>query len=112
MQLHGFKYLAKLLMSFLLGKSQVLVPNTVEIDGGNNLITNAVVVARNTNQVYYTASSTKFDLTNAMYEALTKGSGRLYKYDMKTNSNVLSHPNAGRFFLKFTSIYSLTRVYL
>ena len=87
MQLHGFKYLAKLLMSFLLGKSQVLVPNTVEINGGNNLITNAVVVARNTNHVYYTASSTKFDLTDAMYEALTKGSGRLYKYDMNTNTS-------------------------
>ena len=86
MQLHGFKYLAKLLMSFLLGKSKALVPNTMEINGGNNLITNAVVVARNTNHVYYTASSTKFDLTDAMYEALTKGSGRLFKFDMNTNT--------------------------
>ena len=60
----------------------------MEIKGGNNLITNAVVVARNSNQVYYTTSSTKFDLTDAMYEALTKGSGRLYQYDMNTNTSM------------------------
>ena len=66
-----------------------MVPHTTKIKGRANKVTNAVVVTKtkNTSEIYYTASSTKFDLTNAMYEVLTKGSGRLYKYDMEKNTS-------------------------
>ena len=71
----------------LLGRSQVLVPNTFEIKGKNNKVTNAVVVTKNkdANDIYFTTSSTRFDLTNALYEIATKGSGRVYKYNPEKN---------------------------
>ena len=59
----------------------------MEIDGRKNQVTNAVVVSKNENknEVYFTGSSTRFDLTNALYEIATRGSGRVYKYDPKKN---------------------------
>ncbi len=64
----------------------MLVPHTLEIEGKTNKITNSVVV-RKRGDVYFTSSSTKFTLSDAMYEALTSGSGRLYKYDMEKNTS-------------------------
>ena len=65
------------------------MPHTVEIKGRKNMITNAVVVSKkkNSRDIYYTSSSTNFDLTDAVYEALTQGSGRLYKYDIEKNTS-------------------------
>ena len=71
------------------GRSVALVPHNVEIKGRKNLLTNAVVVSKNksSTDIYYTSSSTNFDLTDAVYEVLTKGSGRLYKYDIQKNAS-------------------------
>ena len=66
-----------------------MVPHTVEIDGRKNQVTNAVVASKNrySDYVYFTGSSTRFDLTNALYDFATKGSGRVYKYDSKKNAS-------------------------
>ena len=71
------------------GRSVALVPHTVEIKGRKNTLTNAVALSKHNNSrnIYYTSSSTNFDLTDAVYEALTKGSGRLYKYDIEKNTS-------------------------
>ena len=63
------------------------MPHNFEINGKNNKITNAVVITKNkdANDMYYTSSSTRFDLTNALYEIATKGSGRVYKYNPEKN---------------------------
>ena len=74
---------------YITGRSQALVPHTVEISGKKNEVTNAVVVTKNknANDVYFTGSSTRFDLTNALYEISTKGSGRVYKYNPEKNTS-------------------------
>ena len=80
-----------------------MVPHTVEISGKKNEVTNAVVVTKNknANDVYFTGSSTRFDLTNALYEISTKGSGRVYKYNPEKNTSegMILDPTATFMFL-------------
>ena len=61
------------------------MPSTLEINGKKNLITNALVLTKDSKVIYYTVSSTNFPLTNGMYEALTVPSGRVLKYDVYGN---------------------------
>jgi len=66
-------------------KKTPLVPSTLEINGKKNLITNSLVLTKDSKVIYYTVSSTNFPLTNGMYEALTVPSGRVLKYDVYGN---------------------------
>ena len=63
----------------------VLVPSTLEIDGKQNLLTNSLTMSKDAKTIYYTVSSTNFQLTNGMYELLTVPSGRVLKYDVYAN---------------------------
>ena len=66
-------------------KKTPLVPSTLEINGKKNLITNSLVVSQDSKVIYFTVSSTNFQLTNGMYEILTVPSGRVLKYDVYGN---------------------------
>ena len=62
-----------------------LVPSNALIDGKRNVLTNSLVLSKDSKTIYYTVSSTNFPLHNGMYEVLTKPSGRLLKYDVYGN---------------------------
>ena len=62
-----------------------LVPSSLEINGKKNLITNSLVVGKDSKVIYFTVSSTNFPLTNGLYEVLTVPSGRVLKYDVYGN---------------------------
>merc|ERR1711988_1125960 len=63
----------------------VLVPSSLEIDGKRNTLTNSLTMSKDAKTIYYTVSSTNFELSNGMYEFLTVPSGRVLKYDVYGN---------------------------
>lgn len=67
-------------------KITTLVPSTLDIQGKQNRITNFVTVARD-GTLYYTSSSSLFHLGEGVLEFFSSGSGRLLRYDPKTNTS-------------------------
>ena len=63
----------------------VLVPSSLEIEGKRNVLTNSLSISSDGKTIYYTVSSTNFQLTNGMYEMLSVPSGRVLKYDVYAN---------------------------
>lgn len=62
-----------------------LVPSSLEIDGKKNLLTNSLAISKDSKTIFFTVSSTNFQLSNGMYELLTVPSGRVLKYDTYGN---------------------------
>ena len=71
-------------------KKTPLVPSSLEINGKKNLITNSLVLSQDSKVIYYTVSSTNFQLTNGMYEIMSVPSGRVLKYDVYGNMSKVS----------------------
>ena len=73
------------------GKTTTLVSPHHKIDGLSNYFMNSVAVSRDGSKAYFTASSSYFGLTDAIYECLSAGSGRLLCYDFSSGKvNVLA----------------------
>ena len=73
------------------GKTTTLVSPHHKIDGLSNYFMNSVAVSRDGSKAYFTASSSYFGLTDAIYECLSAGSGRLLSYDFSSGKvNVLA----------------------
>ena len=53
------------------------------MDGQPAYLMNGVVVTNDGRTAYFTSSSSHFGLTDAMYELLSAGSGRLLQYDLE-----------------------------
>jgi sugar lactone lactonase YvrE len=49
------------------------------------MVTNSLVLTKDSKTIYFTSSSTNFDLSNGMYELLSSPSGRVLKYDVYGN---------------------------
>lgn len=73
---------------FILGDKVRLVSPDDEIDGKKSKIFNSVAVASN-GDLYWTDSSTEFDLQDGLYDMFADGSGRLVHYDAKTKKNTV-----------------------
>ncbi|EFA07693.2 adipocyte plasma membrane-associated protein Hemomucin [Tribolium castaneum] len=68
------------------GKKERLVAFDEQIDGRNVTLPNSVAVASN-GDIFWTDSSTEFDLQDGVFDLLADGSGRLIHYDSKTKKN-------------------------
>ncbi len=68
------------------GEVKPLLPASVEIDGKRNLVTNSLALTSDGKTVYFTTSSTNFDLSNGMFELMAAPSGRVLKYDIASNT--------------------------
>lgn len=73
---------------YILGDKVRLVSPDDEIDGKKSKIFNSVAVASN-GDLYWTDSSTEFDLQDGLYDMFADGSGRLIHYDAKTKKNTV-----------------------
>lgn len=68
------------------GQTELLVSIDTEIEGVKPKVPNSVAVASD-GSVYWTDSSSNYQLKNGLFECLTSGSGRLIKYNPKTQTN-------------------------
>ena len=68
-------------------QAQVLVPASAEVDGAVNKIFNSVAVSGDGNTIFYTAPSSQFTLAEGLLTIITAPTGRLIKYDERTNSS-------------------------
>ncbi|XP_057657026.1 adipocyte plasma membrane-associated protein Hemomucin-like isoform X1 [Diorhabda carinulata] len=68
------------------GNKEILVSPNVEIEGKKPKLFNSVALASN-GDIYWTDSSTQFELNDIVYDFLSDPSGRLIHYDAKTKKN-------------------------
>lgn len=68
------------------GAKTQLVSTNEPVEGKINKLPNSLDIAHD-GTVYWTTSSCNFNLENGVFDMLADGSGRLLKYDPKTNSN-------------------------
>lgn len=73
---------------FILGDKVRLVSPDDEIGGKKSKLFNGVAVASN-GDLYWTDSSTEFELQDGLYDMFADGSGRLIHYDAKTKKNTV-----------------------
>jgi len=63
--------------------TQLLPPN-LEVEGKIHKVYNSVVVSADEETVYLTVSSTRFVLSDGLFEMISDGSGRLVSYNLRT----------------------------
>jgi len=61
-----------------------LLPATMEIEGRHHKVYNSIVLADDDETVYVTVSSTRFGLSDGLFEITSDPSGRLVRYNLRT----------------------------
>uniref|UniRef100_A0A8D8TQJ2 Adipocyte plasma membrane-associated protein n=1 Tax=Cacopsylla melanoneura TaxID=428564 RepID=A0A8D8TQJ2_9HEMI len=74
------------------GQTEQLISLDVEIDGVKPLVPNSLAVASD-GMIYWSDSSTHYNLYDGVFDCLTSGSGRLIQYNPKTKQNKVLIPN-------------------
>ncbi|CAB3384414.1 Hypothetical predicted protein [Cloeon dipterum] len=75
------------------GEHSLLFSSEKPIEGKKAILVNSLVLSSDASTMYWTTSSTEANLEDGLLSLLGDGSGRLFKFDMKTKTHTLLMDN-------------------